>query len=97
MKLKTLVIAVLALSLGACSLLTKQETTASNIPSAETLTAACKAGAAQTPPIRAGACDDFDTVQAGCLALVAQPMVPAQALLACTAGGYAISGSYTRL
>lgn len=94
--MKILIIAGL-IALSGCSLLTKQETTASNIPSAETLTWACKQGALQTPPIRAGACDDFDTVQAGCLALTNQPLVPAQALLACTAGGYVISGSYTRL
>ena len=80
----------------ACSLLTKQETTTSNIPSAETLTAACNAGKAQTPPIRAGSCDDFDLVQSGCIGLTNQPLVPASALIACTANGYVTSGNWTR-
>ena len=82
--------------LAGCSLLTKQETTTSNIPSAETLTAACNAGKAQTPPIRAGSCDDFDLVQSGCIGLTNQPLVPASALIACTANGYVTSGNWTR-
>jgi len=79
-----------------CSALTKQETTASSIPSAETLMAACAAGKAQTPPIRAGACDDFNIAQTGCVGLAAQPIVPAQALQVCIAGGYAVSGNWAR-
>lgn len=85
------------LLLSGCSLLTKQETTQSNLPTAATLTSECVAGKAQTPPIRAGACDDFNLVQSGCLALTNQPLVPAQALIACTANGYAITGSFTPL
>ena len=83
--------------MASCSALTKQETTASNIPSAATLKAACLAGSLQTPPIRAGACDDFNAVQTGCIALAAQPLVPATALLPCTAGGYVTSGGWTQL
>ena len=95
--LTTVVIAAAALALAGCSALHKQETTASSIPSAETLRAACAAGAAQTPPIRAGACDDFNMVQAGCIALSQQTVVPGQALQVCTAGGYVLSGNWTRL
>ena len=83
--------------LSGCSALSKQETTASNIPSAATLTAKCAAGAAQMPPIRAGACDDFNTAATGCQALSSQPMVPAQALLLCTANGYAVTGGFKPL
>ncbi len=86
-----------ALAVWGCSALTKQETTASNIPSAATLKAQCAAGNAQTPPIRAGACDDFNFVQTGCITLAAQPAVPAAALLPCTAGGYVTSGGWTQL
>jgi hypothetical protein len=86
-----------AVVLAGCSLLTKQETTQSNIPTAATLKGECAAGAAETPPVRVGACDDFNIAQTGCLALTAQPLVPAQALQVCLAAGYVVSGSFTPL
>src|SRR5271157_2556224 len=86
-----------AIAVWGCSALTKQETTASNLPSAATLKAACSAGFLQTPPIRAGACDDFNIAQTGCISLGAQPLVPAQALLPCQMGGYVTSGGWTQL
>jgi hypothetical protein len=95
--MKRFVILTFALMLGGCSALTKQETTASNIPSAETLKASCAAGAAQVPPIRAGACDDYNTIATGCMALAAQPMIAPGSLLPCQAGGYPLSGGFTRL
>ena len=88
---------VLAFAGAGCSQLTSQETTQSNLPTAATLTAECVAGAAKTPPVRVGACDDFNLVQSGCLGLTNQPLVPAQALMVCTANGYAISGSFKPL
>ena len=88
---------VASLAIAGCSALTKQETSQSNLPTAESLKAACAAGAVQVPAIRAGACDDFNLVQSACLSLTSQPVVPAQSLLACTANGYAITGSFTRL
>ena len=80
-----------------CSALTKQETTQSNLPTAESLIGMCKNGLAATPPVRVGACDDFDLLQSACVNLATQPLVPAQSLLACTANGYVISGNWTRL
>lgn len=100
MNMNKITIGLLSLGLAlmtGCSLLTKQETTQSNIPSAANLTSMCKAGLAQTPPIRAGACDDFDLVQSACIAAASQPLIPANALQACVAGGYVISGSWTPL
>ena len=85
------------IAMWGCSALGKQETTASNLPSAATLKAACSAGFLQTPPIRAGACDDFNIAQTGCISLGAQPLVPAQALLPCQMGGYVTSGGWTQL
>jgi len=90
-------IAAAALAAWSCSALTKQETTASNLPSAATLQGACAAGKAQTPPIRAGACDDFNAVQTGCIALGAQPLGSTATLLPCQIGGYVTSGGWTQL
>ena|SRR5208337_5085471 len=90
-------VVVAAIAVHSCSALSKQETTASSLPSAATLKAQCAAGAAQTPPIRAGACDDFNLVQTACISLAAQPLVPAQALLPCQMGGYVTSGGWTQL
>lgn len=86
-----------AIAMQCCTALTKQETTASNLPSAATLKAACAAGYLQTTPIRAGACDDFNIAQTGCISLAAQPLVPAQALLPCQMGGYVTAGGWTPL
>ncbi len=83
--------------LAGCSALTKQETTASNIPSAQTLTLQCAAGAKQTPPIRAGACDDFNLVQQGCITSAMNPLTASGAVIACSEGGYITSGNWTRL
>ena len=80
-----------------CSAITKQETTQSNLPTAESLIGMCKNGLAATPPVRVGACDDYDLIASACQNLAAQPLIPAQSLLACTANGYAISGGFTRL
>lgn len=87
---------MLSLAAFGCAQLTKQENTQSNLPTAETLMSQCAAGKALSPPVRVGACDDWNLIQSGCLALVNQPLVPAQSLLACTANGYAISGAFTR-
>ncbi len=80
-----------------CSALTKQETTASNIPSAATLTLQCVNGAKQTPPIRAGACDDFNLIQQGCITSAMNPMTASGAVITCSEGGYITSGNWTRL
>ena len=96
-KLITGMIGVSLLGLIGCSALTKQETTASNLPTAATLTAECAAGAAKTPPIRVGACDDYNLIATGCQALSSQPLVPAQALLSCTGHGYAVTGGFKPL
>ena len=94
---KLFILAALCLSLGACSALTTQETTASNIPTASSLTAMCAAGAAKTPPVRVGACDDFNMISTACQALTSQPLVPAQALAICTAQGYSLTGGFKAL
>lgn len=86
-----------ALFIMGCSALQKQETTQSEIPSAATLSGECAVGKAQNPPVRVGACDDYNIVQTACLALTQQPLVPAQALAVCTAQGYVITGSFTAL
>ena len=88
---------VIALALVGCSLLTKQETTQSSIPSAATLQQECANGAKQSPPIRAGACDDYNAVAALCLAQIAQPVPQAALLQLCNAGGYPLTGTFTRL
>ena len=84
-------------ALAGCSLLTKQETTQSSIPSAATLQQECANGAKQSPPIRAGACDDYNAVSALCLAQIAQPVPQAALLQLCNAGGYPLTGTFTRL
>ena len=94
---KLIGLSFLALAFMGCSALTKQETTASNLPTAASLTAMCVAGSAQTPPIRAGACDDYNVIATACQALTSQPLVPAQALAVCTANGYAITGGFKPL
>lgn len=88
---------VIVLALVGCSLLTKQETTQSSIPSAATLQQECANGAKQSPPIRAGACDDYNAVSALCLAQIAQPVPQAALLQLCNAGGYPLTGTFTRL
>ena len=88
---------VIVLALVGCSLLTKQETTQSSIPSAATLQQECANGAKQSPPIRAGACDDYNAVSALCLAQIAQPVPQAALIQLCNAGGYPLTGTFTRL
>lgn len=88
---------VIVLAMVGCSLLTKQETTQSSIPSAATLQQECANGAKQSPPIRAGACDDYNAVSALCLAQIAQPVPQAALLQLCNAGGYPLTGTFTRL
>jgi hypothetical protein len=95
--MKTVLCGLLMVSLMGCSALTKQETTQSNLPTAATLTAQCAAGAAQTPPIRAGACDDYNIEATACQSLTAQPLIPAQALAICTANGFALTGGFKPL
>lgn len=99
MKRRLIVIAALAaLTITGCSALTNQETQQSNLPSAANLKQMCLAGPSQSPPVaRPGACDDYNAIQTGCVALSSQPLVPAGALQACIAAGYAVSGSWTPL
>lgn len=97
-----LIVASLALcSLAACSSLNSalgtQETTASNIPSAATLKLKCSNGYAQTPPIRAGACDDYNVANTGCVALAQNPMTAGGAVAGCGALGYSLTGQWTPL
>lgn len=82
---KLIILGVLASAIAGCSQVTKQENTQSNLPTAETLISQCVAGKAQTPPVRVGACDDYNLIASGCITASGFAQGAPQA---CQANGY---------
>ena len=91
MKKRIVSIVIGALMLAGCA---SFYTSASSFPSAATLTAACAAGNAKTPPVRDNACDLYNAVATFCVGQVNLPMNAAQA---CNAAGYQLQGTPAKL
>lgn len=91
-KLGYLGLVVFCVLFAGCSTISGWFTSASTLPSAQTLLADCAAGKAATPPVRDNACDVYNVLQNICLG---QAELPINFVQACTVAGYQVTGTFT--